>query len=64
MRKKRKYKLKYPFEGCGERFKTKNGMLIYRVTCDCDYSITEKKFEVGEILFVFGKISRKLYKMR
>ena len=63
-KKEKKYKFKCPFEGCDERFKTKNGMLIHRATCDCGYSTTEKKFEVGEILAVFGKSSRKLYKVR
>lgn len=66
MQKEKKYKFKCPFadEGCNARFKTKNGMMIHRATCDCGYSTTEKKFVVGDIVQVFGKASRKLYKVR
>ena len=65
-KKESKYKFKCPFvaEGCSERFKTKNGMMIHRASCNCGYSTTEKKFVVGEILAVFGKASRKLYRVR
>ena len=64
--KEKSYKFKCPFvsEGCNERFKTKNGMLIHRASCNCGYSTTEKKFVVGEVTAVFGKASRNLYKVR
>lgn len=42
--KEQNYKNKCAFwqEGCKERFKTKQGMMIHRTSCNFDYSTTEK----------------------
>ena len=50
-------------EGCKERFKTKQDMMIHRESCNFHYSTT-KKYEVEKITAVFGKSELKLYKVR
>ena len=62
--KERKYKYACEFvqAGCTARFKTLKGMRCHRSSCRFGYSqITEEKYEIDEIIDVFGKIERRLF---
>ena len=61
--KKKTYKhaCKYVKAGCRQRFKTKAGMKIHCSNCNFGFETTEKKWEIGVILKVFGKADRKLF---
>ena len=51
--------------GCTARFKTKKGMLRHKCSCRFGYTwISEKQYEVAEILDVFGRIERRLFLVR
>ena len=56
-----KYECEYAKAGCKERFKTRTGMKIHCCACNFNYGLTEKTWEVEEILAVFGKADRKLF---
>lgn len=61
---KYKFKCSYWNEGCSARFKSKKGMHIHRSTCNFGYGTTAEKFEVAKVTDVYGKSSRKLYKVK
>ena len=56
-----KHACEYAKAGCKERFKTKRGMRIHCSAYNFNYGLTEKKWEVEDILAVFGRAERKLF---
>ena len=64
--KEKQYKFHCSFaeEGCTQRFKTKLGMRIHRATCNFGHVTIVEKIEVDKVVEVFGKGSRKLYKVK
>mgnify|MGYP003327420054 FL=1 len=61
---KYKYACEYAKAGCKERFKTKAGMRVHCTTCNFNYGLTDREWEIEEILAVFGKAERKLFYVR
>ena len=49
--------------GCDARFKTKRAMYIHRNNCNYNYNTSEKPHEVKEIVGVYGRTERKLFKV-
>ena len=56
-----KHACEFAKAGCGERFKTKQGMKIHSAGCKFNYGTTEETFDVKSIREVFGKKARRLY---
>ena len=56
-----KHQCKFAKAGCGERFKTKQGMQIHSASCKFNYGTTEETFAVQNIKEVFGKKVRRLF---
>ena len=50
--------------GCDTRFKTEGDMLRHATTCDFNYAVSSKYYEVDRILKVYGKARRKLFLVR
>ena len=50
--------------GCDARFKTEQGMLRHATTCDFNYGVSSKYYEVEKVMAVYGKASRKLFRVR
>lgn len=50
--------------GCNARFKTELGMTRHAITCDFNYAVTSKYYEINHIRSVFGKAERKLFLVR
>ena len=62
--KKYKHACKFAKTGCSQRFKTKAGMKIHYYNCAFNYDLTDQKWEVEEIIDVFGNASRKFFFVR
>ena len=56
-----KYQCEYVKAGCKQRFKTKAGMTTHSCSCEFNYGLTDEKWEVAQILAVFGNATRKLF---
>ena len=61
---KYKHACEFVKAGCRQRFKTKAGMKVHSCSCNFNYGLTDKKWEVEEIVDVFGNASRKLFLVR
>jgi len=59
--KKANEKLEFACDFCKRKFATKRGMKIHRASCIYQYTATEERYVIEDILDVFGKVEARWY---